>query len=110
MLSSVPIAVLQLPLPSVGTHLDVFDSQPHVITLSADSFHAYLHDEGLNFIKTKREAAGTAAQPARERYRRYVKTLLQVAGTKATSQPSRAASKGICPEPQKVSATRGRCP
>jgi hypothetical protein len=93
MLSAVPVAVLQLPLTSVGTHLVVFDSQPHVITLSADSFHAYLHDEGLNFIKTQREAAGTATQPGRERYRRYVKTLLQVDGSKATSQPSRVSGK-----------------
>ena len=93
MLSSAPAAVLQLPLQSVGTHLVVFDSKPHVISLSADSFHAYLHEEGLNFIKTKREAAGTAAQPGRERYRRYVKTLLQVAGPKATSQQSGSSGK-----------------
>jgi len=95
MLSSTPAAVLQLPLPSVGTHLVVFDSQPNVLTLSADSFHAYLHDEGLNFIKSKREATGAASQPGRERYRRYVKTLLQVAGSTATSQQSHASGKAM---------------
>jgi uncharacterized GH25 family protein len=92
-LSSTQVAVLQLPLQSAGTHLVAFDSQPNAITLSADSFHAYLHDEGLDFIKTKREAAGTKAELGRERYRRYVKTLLQVARPTGASSKSNADSK-----------------
>ena len=92
-LSSTQVAVLQLQLQSAGTHLVVFDSQPNAITLSADSFHAYLHDEGLGFIKTKREAAGTGSQPGRERYRRYVKTLLQVSRPAGASSKSNADSK-----------------
>jgi hypothetical protein len=77
MLPAVAVAALPVPIDKPGTHLIAFDSQPHVITLSADAFHAYLHDEGLDFIKTRREAAGTAQLPGRERYRRFVKALLQ---------------------------------
>lgn len=73
------VPTLALPLMTAGTYLVAFDSQPSMISLSADKFHAYLHDEGLDFIKTQREAAGTAEKPGRERYRRFVKTLLRVA-------------------------------
>lgn len=73
-----PVAGLSLPLARPGTHLVAFESQPNFISLPADRFHAYLHDEGLDFITARRESAGTAAQPGRERYRRFVKTLLNV--------------------------------
>ena len=82
-----PVANLKLPLGTPGTHLIAFDSQPSQIELPAGQFHAYLHDEGLDFIKAQCEAAGTADKPGRERYRRHVKTLLAVghaAGQDAT--------------------------
>ena len=78
-----PVADLPIALPVPGNYLVAFENQPHTISLSADSFTAYLHDEGLDFIKTQREAAGQAKQPGRERYRRYVKTLLEVQGAQA---------------------------
>ena len=73
------VPVLVVPVLTPGTHMLVFNSQPNFISLPAGSFHAYLHDEGLDFIKTQREAAGNAEKPGRERYRRFVKTLLRVA-------------------------------
>ena len=78
-----PVADLPIALAAPGTYLVAFESQPHTISLSADRFHAYLHDEGLDFVKAQREAAGQAKQPGRERYRRYVKTLLAVKGGEA---------------------------
>ena len=78
MVPAQPVAALPIPLARAGTHLIAFESQPNFISLPADSFHAYLHDEGLDFITTRREAEGTAKQPGRERYRRFVKTLLDV--------------------------------
>ena len=72
-----PEAEVSLKLDRAGTHLLVFDSKPLQITLEADKFHAYLHDEGLDFVKALREKNGTAHLPARERYRRHVKTLVQ---------------------------------
>ena len=77
-LPTTPAANFTVALTTPGTHLVAFESEANTITLSADSFHAYLHDEGLDFIKARRVAAGTASQPGRERYRRFVKTLVSV--------------------------------
>ena len=82
-----PVANIKLPLSSPGTHLIAFDSQPSQIELPAGQFHAYLHDEGLDFIKARREAAGTADKPGRERYRRNVKTLLAVGNAAGQAVP-----------------------
>lgn len=73
-----PEAEVALALDVPGTHLLAFDSTPLHITLEAGKFNAYLHDEGLDFVRVHREKAGTADQPARERYRRHIKTLIQV--------------------------------
>ena len=67
-------------LETPGTHLFAYDSHPNRITLGGEKFHAYLHDEGMDEIVRQREQAGTAATPARERYRRFVKTLVEVGG------------------------------
>ena len=64
-------------LEKPGTHLFSYDSQPNSITLGGEKFNAYLHDEGLDTIVKQREAAGNLLKPARERYRRFVKTLVQ---------------------------------
>ena len=76
-----PVATVPLRLGVAGTHMVSFESRPWTITLPADKFHAYLHDEGLDFIKAQREAAGALEQPGRERYRRFVKTLIAVSGS-----------------------------
>lgn len=89
---------LVVPLLTPGTHMVIFNSQPNFISLPAGSFHAYLHDEGLDFIKTQREAAGNAEKPGRERYRRFVKTLLRVAPVDAAQLP--------VPRPDATFATR----
>lgn len=75
------IGELLLPLPRTGTHLVAFDTNPSEITLPADKFHEYLRMEGLDAVIRKREAAGMAGAPGRERYRRNVKTLIQVGST-----------------------------
>ena len=79
------VADLAIAMVAPGTQLVAFESQPHTITLSADTFHAYLREEGLDFIKAQREAAKQAKLPGRERYRRYVKTLLAVQGVQAVA-------------------------
>lgn len=71
-------AEVELALDTPGTHLLAYDSAPLRISLEAGRFHAYLHDEGLDFVKTQREQAGTVDQPGRERYRRNIKTLIAV--------------------------------
>ena len=64
-------------LEKPGTHLFSYDSQPNSITLGGEKFNAYLHDEGLDAIVKQREATGNLLKPSRERYRRFVKTLVQ---------------------------------
>ena len=68
---------LDINIATPGLHLIAFDSQPIEISLPADKFHAYLHDEGLDHVVEQRTANGKAAMPGRERYRRFVKTLLK---------------------------------
>ena len=83
-------AEVQLALDTPGTHLLAYDSAPLRITLEAGRFRAYLHDEGLDFVITQREQAGTADQPGRERYRRNIKTLIAVGPEpKAVQTPDR---------------------
>ena len=84
------VAALPVPIDKPGAHMIAFDSQPHEITLSADAFHAYLHEEGLDFIKARREATGAAQAPGRERYRRFVKTLLQAGNANGAARSNRA--------------------
>jgi hypothetical protein len=74
------LPALKLSLPAPGTYMLAYDSNPTQISLSADKFHAYLHEEGLDAIIRQRESDGNAEQPGRERYRRHVKTLLRVGG------------------------------
>lgn len=85
-----PVNELLVRLAAPGTTMVTFDSQPNTLSLSADSFHAYLHDEGLDFIKARRVATGNDKKPGRERYRRFVKTLLQAQGP--TPAPADATS------------------
>lgn len=73
-----PRPSLPLQLGRPGTHLVELTTHPSEITLSADKFHAYLHEEGLDHVIRSREAAGEANAPGRERYRRTIKTLVQV--------------------------------
>lgn len=72
-----PEGQVHVLLPQPGLHLFALDTRPSEIVLEPDKFHAYLRDEGLQVVIAQREAAGTAVTPARERYRRHVKTLLQ---------------------------------
>ncbi|MDP1999169.1 MAG: DUF4198 domain-containing protein [Rhodoferax sp.] len=87
-----PVGDLGLPLGTPGTHLLAFDSQPINLELPAEKFHAYLREEGLDFVQRQREAAGVDQTPGRERFRRHIKTLIQVspASSTLTSTPADA--------------------
>ena len=78
-----------LAFDRAGAQLIVLDTQPFTITLSPDTFNAYLREEGLERVVAQREAAARQAEPGRERYRRHVKTLLNVGGTSDASHAVR---------------------
>jgi len=72
----------QKPIASVkvkkgGTYLAALERGPSQITLEADKFNAYLKEEGLDEILEQRRKSGEAKAAGRERYRRYLKALLQ---------------------------------
>jgi Domain of unknown function (DUF4198) len=107
LLPAAPVGELAVPLTTLGTHLIAYDSQPSEIELSADTFHAYLHDEGLDFIKAQRQAAGQAAEPGRERFRRHIKTLLAVGTDRSQAgKPGQASRTATARSPDKAWATR----
>ncbi|MFC5496836.1 DUF4198 domain-containing protein [Caenimonas terrae] len=74
------VPALRLSFAQPGSHVLAYESHPSQVVLAADKFHAYLHDEGMDWVIRQREAAGTAATPGRERFRRSAKALLQVGG------------------------------
>lgn len=76
--AGVALKPFKLQLGCTGTHLIAMDSHPSLITLPADKFSAYLHDEGLDDIIKRREAMGDATKPGRERFRRNVKALVAI--------------------------------
>ncbi len=80
-----PIGQVPVRIGRAGTHLVAFDSHTATITLPADKFNAYLHDEGLDSIVREREAAGTLGREGRERFRRHAKTLLRAGGKSDTT-------------------------
>lgn len=63
-----------------GSYLIAFDAAANYVTLPADKFFDYLHDEGLDAVNRQRAASGQAGVPGRERYYRNVKTLLRGGG------------------------------
>lgn len=89
MLPSLPVT-----FDRAGSHVLAYESRPSTVVLAADKFHAYLHDEGLDAIVRQREAAGNAATPGRERFRRSAKALLAVGG-KADGASTRAAGQRL---------------
>lgn len=63
-----------------GANYAVLTSYPHVLTLSGDEFETYLAEEGLKKAQQRRQKFGLESAPARERFRRNVKTLILVGG------------------------------
>ncbi len=72
---------VRVPVTQSGTQVFWADTATSRVELPAGRFHAYLHDEGLDYVIAMREKAGTAETPGRERFRRHVKTLVRVGET-----------------------------
>jgi uncharacterized GH25 family protein len=63
---------------AAGTYAVGVSTTPNVIALSADTFNMYLRDDGIPDILAQRRTRNELWKPARERYHKHVKTLLQV--------------------------------
>jgi uncharacterized GH25 family protein len=61
-----------------GLHILAVETHPKVITLDADAFNAYLVADGLPHIYRQRVKENTLHVAGKERYSKYVKTLVRV--------------------------------
>ena len=61
-----------------GTYVIGASTKPSIIALSADDFNLYLKDDGIPDILEARKKAGELAKPAKERYHKHVKAMIQV--------------------------------
>lgn len=79
---------VNLPLNTIGTHLFALDWSARLIELKPEDFTEYLTAEGLDHILKLRKERGEETKPGRERYSRFVKTLVQVGNETSDSYKS----------------------
>lgn len=70
--------IFRATLEGTGGHLIVVDRTASQIELAADKFTRYLQHEGLDGIVAERAKRGESKKPGRERYRRCLKSLVQI--------------------------------
>jgi Domain of unknown function (DUF4198) len=61
-----------------GTYVLGASILPRALRLEATQFNSYLEEDGLPDVLADRRSRGELARPARERYAKHVKTLIQV--------------------------------
>lgn len=64
-----------------GTYVIGASTRPSIIALPADDFNLYLKEDGIPDVLEARQRAGEMSKPARERYHKHVKSLVQVGDT-----------------------------
>lgn len=74
-------SVVTLAVGESGTYVIGASLFPMVIPLEAKDFNQYLADDGLPDILAARRKNGELDKPARERYSKHVKALIQVGAT-----------------------------
>jgi len=72
------IPAANVTFKSTGNYLIAMERSWSSITLDAKKFEEYLREEGLDSIIALRDQSGESEKTARERYSRYLKSLLQV--------------------------------
>ena len=71
-------STLAIQTGAAGTYVIGASTKPRLIRLEAKDFNAYLEEDGLPDVLSARRRAGELRKPARERYHKHVKALLQV--------------------------------
>lgn len=72
------ITYLKFKTGTTGTYVAGISTKPRAIELNGEDFTAYLEHEGLMEVLSDRKTNGIADQPAKEKYSKHVKALLQV--------------------------------
>ncbi|CAN5376483.1 DUF4198 domain-containing protein [soil metagenome] len=70
--------ILKFASDSAGTFLFSMERNWSYITLEAGKFEDYLRDEGMEYIIPQRAKLGESKKEGKERYSRFLKTLVQV--------------------------------
>jgi hypothetical protein len=78
---------LALAVGTAGTYVVGASIRPRILQLKGPAFTGYLREEGLDAVIAERRRTGTSASPARERYAKHIKAVLQV-GESATDAGS----------------------
>src|SRR6267143_1898103 len=76
--TSKTLSTLAIQTGAAGTYVVGASTKPRLISLAAKDFNAYLEEDGIPDVLSARRRAGQLHRPARERYHKHVKALLQV--------------------------------
>lgn len=68
-----------------GTYLIGASTTASMIALEAKDFNQYLSDDGIPDVLAARRKGGALQKPAKERYHKHIKTLLQVGETRSAA-------------------------
>ena len=76
-------AVIRIQVGASGTYVLGLSTRERTIRLDAKDFNEYLATEGSPAILSERKRTGEDTLPARERYAKHVKAILQVGDTRS---------------------------
>lgn len=76
-----------------GTYLLSMQRNWSYIKLDAEKFEEYLKEDGIDFISDERKRLGESEKEGRERYSRYIKTLIQVGNNRTGNARARIGAK-----------------
>lgn len=78
------VTFLDIQAGPAGSYAAGISTLPRVIELGADDFNDYLAHEGLGDVLRERKQKGIDQEPARERYAKHVKAILQVGDVRSS--------------------------
>ena len=76
-----------------GTYSIVIERDWSYIKIDAPKFEDYLRDEGMDYIVAERKRLSESAREGRERYSRFIKTMIQVGDSLTGNAKTRIGSK-----------------
>ncbi len=83
------VTLLDFQTGEPGTYVVGVSTAPKMIELSAEDFNDYLKHDGVLDVLEQRKKAGQLDLPARERYSKHIKVLLQAGGKDSDSFSTR---------------------
>jgi len=78
-------STFELKATAAGTYVLGVSTKPNFIALSAKDFNSYLEEDGIPDVLNARRKDGEMGKPARERYSKHVKALVQVGSTRSAT-------------------------